>query len=44
MLPLLESHFGLGALNAPSVGDISAGVGDEDFAEEVHVDPAEAAC
>ena len=42
MLPLLESHFGLGALSAPSVGDISAEVGDENFAEEVHVDPAEA--
>lgn len=42
MLPLLEAHFGLGALSAPSVGDISAEVGDEDFAEEVHVDPAEA--
>lgn len=42
MLPLLEAHFGLGALNAPSVGDISAEVGDEDFIEEVHVDPAEA--
>lgn len=42
MLPLLESHFGLGALNAPSVGDISAAVGDEDFVEEVHVDPSEA--
>lgn len=42
MLPLLEAHFGLGALSAPSVGDISAQVGDEDFAEEVHVDPAEA--
>jgi len=42
MLPLLEAHFGLGAANAPSVGDISAEVGDEDFAEEVHVNPAEA--
>lgn len=42
MLPLLESHFGLGAPTAPPVGDISAEVGDEDFAEEVHVDPAEA--
>ena len=42
MLPLLEAHFGLGATSAPSVGDISAEVGDEDFAEEVHVDPAEA--
>ena len=42
MLPLLEAHFGLGALNAPSVGDISAEVGDEDFAEEVHVAPSEA--
>lgn len=27
---------------APSVGDISAEVGDEDFEEDVHVDPAEA--
>lgn len=42
MLPLLEAHFGLGAPSAPSVGDISAGVSDEDFAEEVHIDPAEA--
>lgn len=43
MLPLLEAHFGLGALNAPSVGDISAEVGDEDFEEEVrHIDPADA--
>ena len=42
MLPLLEAHFGLGALSAPSDGNISAEVGDNDFAEEVHVDPAEA--
>jgi len=42
MLPLFEAHFGLGALNAPSVGDISAEVGDENFVEEVHVNPAEA--
>ena len=42
MLPLLEAHFGLRAPNAPSVGDISEEIGEEDFAEEVHVDPAEA--
>ncbi len=42
MLPLIEAHFELGSLNAPSVGDISAELADEDFAEEVHVDPAEA--
>lgn len=42
MLPLLEAHFGLGLLSAPSVGDISAELADEDFAEEVHVNPAEA--
>jgi putative restriction endonuclease len=42
MLPLLEAHYGLGAATAPPVGDISAEVGDEDFAEEVHIDPAEA--
>lgn len=42
MLPLLEAHFGIGTVSAPSVGDISAEVGDEDFAEEVHIDPAEA--
>ena len=42
MLPRLEAHFGLGTINAPSVGDISAEVGDEDFAEEVHIDPSEA--
>ncbi len=42
MLPLLEAQFRLGAPNAPSVGDISAAVGDEDFAEVVHIDPVEA--
>jgi hypothetical protein len=42
MLPLLESLFGLGAVSAPSVGDISAEIGDDDFAEEIHIDPAEA--
>ena len=42
MLPLLESHFGLGALNALPVGVISAEVSEGDFAEEVHVNPAEA--
>ena len=42
MLPLLEAHYGLGAVTAPSVGDISAGVADEDFSEEVQIDPAEA--
>jgi len=42
ILPLLEAHYGLGAAAAPPVSDISAEVGDEDFAEEVHIDPAEA--
>lgn len=42
MLPLLEAHYGLGAVTAPSVGDISAEVSDEDFAEEVHINPTEA--
>ena len=42
MLPLLEAHYGLGAVAAPVVGDISAEVSDEDFAEEVHINPAEA--
>ncbi|MFH1707513.1 MAG: HNH endonuclease [Planctomycetota bacterium] len=42
MLPLLEAHFRLGAINAPSVGDISTEISDEDFAEEVQIKPAEA--
>ncbi len=42
LLPLLEGHFGLGASNAPPVGDMSAEVGDQDFAEEVQTNPAEA--
>ena len=42
MLPLLESHFGLGTLSAPLVGSISEEVVAGDFAEEVHIDPAEA--
>lgn len=42
LLPLLEAHFHLGALNAPSAGDISAEVNDEDFAEEVHKNASEA--
>lgn len=42
MLPLLESHFGLGLSESPSIGDISAGLGDDDFAEDVQIDPAEA--
>jgi hypothetical protein len=42
MLPLLEAHYGLGAATAPPVGDISAEVSDEDFAEDVHINPAEA--
>jgi hypothetical protein len=42
LLPILEAHFHLGAVNAPPVGDISAEISDEDFAEEVHVNPAEA--
>lgn len=41
-LPLLEAHFKLATTTAPSVGDISAEAGDEDFEEEVHVDPADA--
>ena len=42
MLPLLEAHYGLGTVVAPTIESVSANVGDEDFAEEVHVDPAEA--
>jgi hypothetical protein len=42
MLPLLEGHYELGAVTAPAVGDISAEVSDEDFAEEVQINPAEA--
>ena len=42
MLLLLETHFGLRATNAPFVNDISEEIGEEDFTEEVHVDPAEA--
>jgi hypothetical protein len=42
MLPLLEAHFGLGLLNAPGIGDMSARLRDEDFTEETYVDPAEA--
>ncbi len=42
MLPILESQFALGPLNAPSIGDLSAKIADEDFAEEVHVNPAAA--
>jgi hypothetical protein len=42
MLPLLESHFGLSLPSTLPVGNISAEVADEDYAEEVHVEPAEA--
>ncbi len=42
LLPLLEAHFGIGTANAPSIGDLSAEVAEEDFAEDVHVDPVEA--
>lgn len=42
MLPLLEGHYGLGALNAPLVGDISTDIDDEDYAEEVHINTSEA--
>jgi hypothetical protein len=42
MLPLLEAHFGLGAIAAPSTGDMSAGIGEEAFVEEVQINPAEA--
>ena len=42
MLPLLEAHFGLGAVTAPPTGDLSAEVGDENFDEVVQVNPSEA--
>lgn len=42
MLPLLESNFGLGTPNALPIGDISAEISDEDFAEDVNIDPADA--
>jgi hypothetical protein len=42
MLPLLEIHFKLSAATAPSVGDMSAEISDEDFEEEIHINPAEA--
>jgi hypothetical protein len=41
-LPLIEGSFGLAAFNAPAIGDMSAQLGDEDFLEEISVDPAEA--
>lgn len=42
MLPLVEGHFGLTAINAPAIGDMSAQLSDEDFIEETYVDPGEA--
>lgn len=42
ILPIVEARFNLGAVNGPPVGDISAEVADEDFAEDVHISPAEA--
>ncbi len=42
ILPLIEGNFGLAAFNAPAIGDMSAQLGDEDFLEEISVDPAEA--
>ena len=42
LLPIVEAHFKLGTLSGPSVGDISAEVADEDFAEDVHISAAEA--
>lgn len=42
LLPLLEAQFGLGSPGAQPVGDISAELADEDFEEEVCVDPGEA--
>jgi len=36
------AHFRLGPATGPPVGDISAKLGDEDFAEEVDKDPTEA--
>jgi hypothetical protein len=42
LLPLLEARFDLGMATAPSTGDLSAEVADDDFAEDVHINPAEA--
>ena len=42
MLPLLEARFKIAALSAPPIGDYSATIADDDFSEEVHIDPAEA--
>jgi hypothetical protein len=42
MLPLLEAHFKISTASTPSIGDVSAEITDEDFDEEVSIDPAEA--
>jgi hypothetical protein len=42
MLPMLEAYYGLGAATDSSVGRISQELTEEDFAEEVHIDPADA--
>ncbi len=42
ILPIVEAHFKLGTASGPSVGDMSAEVADEDFAEDVHISAAEA--
>lgn len=42
MLPLLEVHFKICPARTPLIGDIPAEINDEDFDEEVHINPAEA--
>ena len=42
MLPLLENQFGISSPSALLISNISAEVREEDFAEEVHIDAAEA--
>jgi len=42
LLPLLESHFGLASVSKPSAGDISDDIGDDDLAEDIHIQPSEA--
>jgi len=42
VLPLLENHFKLTTATTPWIGDVSAEITDEDFDEQVQIDPAEA--
>ena len=42
MLPILEAHYKLSPASAPSIGDVSAEITDEEFNEEVNIDPAAA--